>query len=573
MKLLSYLFRMGGLRVLFITAMGIVNGLVGTGFIVLINHVLHDNGKSPVYVMIALFVCLAIARLASNLSSQWILVGFAQEKTLNLCDVITRRVVVTPLLTLERIGSARILSTLTEDVVTLSSAILAIPSLIGSLTILAGCLIYLAYLSWLAALVMFVVTVFGAACYKLLLRKAFKAIQTARIGRDTLFGHFRSLTEGVKEIKMSTARQTQVIEQEIGGTARYLRKANMTATFQYLIVDGWSQAMFCLIMGMLLFALPALRDVTLPTLTGYALVALYAMTPVWGILNSIPTFHRGQAALERIESLGFSLAASDGEEVSLDPHGTMSSGAVAPSCISKPAPHIELDRVSFSYKASANGQDNFALGPISLTLDVGHVIFVIGGNGSGKTTLIKLLAGLYSPDSGEIRVEGRPVPGDSQSYRQLFSVVFCDFFIFDRLPGADKFDLDARAKTYLELLQLEKKVHIEGGVFSTTALSQGQRRRLALLSAYLEDRPVYIFDEWAADQDPAYKQVFYAHLLPELKRRGKTVVVITHDDRYFRFGDLIVKLDCGNIVDSWRPAERDSEIATQAMPMWHETRI
>ncbi len=557
---------MGGRSVLAITALGLVKGFAGSGFIILINHVLHNNGKSPVHILIVLFVCLAIARLATDLSAQWVLVHFAQEKLLDLCDALSRRVILTPLRTLERIGPARLLSTLTDDVSILSSAILAMPSLAGNLAVLAGCLIYLAYLSWIAALGMFVVTAFGTICYKLLLRKAVNASRVARAGRDTLFGHFRSLTEGIKEVKMSTARQNQVIEQDIGGTARYLRKVNLTATFEYMIADGWAQAMFCLILGMLLFALPALNKITLPTLTGYALVTLYAMAPLWGIIASIPTFHHGQAALERIEALGFSLTGGEGEQVLLEPHRTMSSGTEAPSCISKPAPRIELDRVSFSYQASDNGQDSFKLGPISMTLDPGQVTFVIGGNGSGKTTLVKLLAGLYSPDSGEIRVEGRPVPADSQSYRQLFSVVFCDFYIFDRLPGTDKFDLDARAKTYLELLELDKKVRIEDGVFSTTALSQGQRRRLALLTAYLEDHRVYIFDEWAADQDPAYKQVFYAHLLPELKRRGKTVVVITHDDRYFRFGDLIVKLDYGNIVECWRPAELASEIAQGIAP-------
>ena len=566
MKLLLYLLRMGGRRVLAITAMGLGSGFVATGFIVLINRVLHDNGKSPVYILIVLFVCLAIARLATNLYSEWILVCFAQEKLLNLCDEISRRVILTPLRTLEQIGSARILSTLTDDVAVLGVAIQAIPTTAGSLAVLSGCLIYLAYLSWIGALVMFVATVCGVFAYRLLLKNAFSSIQAARAGRDRLFGHFRSLTEGVKEIKMSDARQAQMIEQEIGGTARYLRKVNLKATWEYMIADGWSQAMFYLIMGMLLFALPALKNITPSTLTGYALVALYTMTPIRAFINTVPAFHRGQAALERIEALGFSLAASEGEQVPLEQLRTMPSDAEAPSCVSKPAPRIELDGVSFSYRASDNGHDSFELGPISLTLDPGQVIFVIGGNGSGKTTLLKLLAGLYSPDSGEIRVEGLAVPGDSQSYRQLFSVVFCDFHIFDRLPMTDKFDLDARAKTYLELLQLDKKVCIEDGVFSTTALSQGQRRRLALLSAYLEDRPVYIFDEWAADQDPAYKEVFYAHLLPELKRRGKTVVVITHDDRYFRFGDLIVKLDSGDMVDCRRPGELDSKIAQAIAP-------
>jgi putative ATP-binding cassette transporter len=101
----------------------------------------------------------------------------------------------------------------------------------------------------------------------------------------------------------------------------------------------------------------------------------------------------------------------------------------------------------------------------------------------------------------------------------------------------------------LRWLALDHKVRVTDQRLSTTDLSQGQRRRLALLTAYLEDRPFYVFDEWAADQDPHYKQIFYTELLPELRARGKGVAVITHDDRYFHLGDRIVKLHDGQIVE------------------------
>jgi putative ATP-binding cassette transporter len=482
------------------------------------------------------------------------MVRFAQDKVLDLCEDLTRRVVQTPFRTLERIGPARILTTLSDDVAILSAAIQAIPSLAGNVAVLVGCLSYLAYLSWTAALIMATMTACGAICYKLLLKKAWKAILDARAGRDMLFKHFRSLTEGIKEIKMSTDRQALIIEQEIGGTARYLRKQNLVAMHGYLTADGWAQVMFYLVIGILLFVLPELKEISMATLTGYAFVALYAMAPVWGIMGSIPPLQRGEAALERIEALGISLVPE--EQVPLELCETQFTNREAPPSVALAAPCIELDGVRFFYQAADNIQENFVVGPINLILYPGQVIFLIGGNGSGKTTLLKLLTGLYEPDSGEIRVEGRAVCHGSQSYRQLFSVVFSDFYLFDRLPGSDGVEPEVRAKNYLELLQLDKKVRIENGVLSTTALSQGQRRRLALLTAYLEDRPVYVFDEWAADQDPAYKEVFYAHLLPELKNRGKTVVVITHDDRYFRFGDVIVKLDSGNIVDYWSPGDR-----------------
>lgn len=192
----------------------------------------------------------------------------------------------------------------------------------------------------------------------------------------------------------------------------------------------------------------------------------------------------------------------------------------------------------------------FTLGPIDLTFRPGEIVYLVGGNGSGKTTFAKLLVGLYAPEAGRIRVDGTPVDHASRAaYRQLFSVVFSDFHLFDSLLGLPA-QSEAVARVLLVALQLEHKVRIEQGAFSTLALSQGQRKRLALLVAFLEDRPFYVFDEWAADQDPAFKDVFYRTLLPQLKAKGKTVLVITHDDRYFDLADRLVKLDGGQLSGS-----------------------
>jgi putative ATP-binding cassette transporter len=176
------------------------------------------------------------------------------------------------------------------------------------------------------------------------------------------------------------------------------------------------------------------------------------------------------------------------------------------------------------------------------------LIYLIGGNGSGKTTLAKLISGLYVPESGEIRLDGQPVTDETrEAYRQNFTVLFSDFFLFDSLLGMDSSNLDERAQRHLVELQLDHKVQVKDGKLSTTELSQGQRKRLALLSAFLEDRPIYIFDEWASDQDPVFKDVFYHQILPELKARGKAVIVITHDDRYYDLGDRLVKLEYGQL--------------------------
>jgi putative ATP-binding cassette transporter len=186
---------------------------------------------------------------------------------------------------------------------------------------------------------------------------------------------------------------------------------------------------------------------------------------------------------------------------------------------------------------------------VNLAFSPGEIVFLVGGNGSGKSTLAKIITGLYPPAQGEIRFNGKLIDEHNRDhYRQLFSAVFADFYLFDSFLGLDKFRLQERASAYLSELQLDHKVKIENGALSTTDLSQGQRKRLALLTAYLEDRPFYLFDEWASDQDPIFKSVFYNRLLPDLRARQKAVLVISHDDRYFHLADRLVKLDCGQLV-------------------------
>lgn len=178
----------------------------------------------------------------------------------------------------------------------------------------------------------------------------------------------------------------------------------------------------------------------------------------------------------------------------------------------------------------------------------GEIVFIVGGNGSGKSTLIKLILGLYTPNRGKILFNGIPVTDNNREwYRQQFSAVFYDFYLFERLLGVET-PSQTEIQNYLQLLELEHKVTVTDGMLSTTNLSQGQRKRLALLTAYLEDRPIYVFDEWASDQDPVFKKVFYQKLLPELKLKGKTIIAVSHDDRYFNECNRLIKLDYGRIV-------------------------
>ncbi|MDQ0273002.1 cyclic peptide transporter [Cytobacillus purgationiresistens] len=256
------------------------------------------------------------------------------------------------------------------------------------------------------------------------------------------------------------------------------------------------------------------------------------MTPLITILNIMPNFGKANIALNKIESLGL----------------TVDDNILSEEGNKHPKFHtLEFKKLEHQYYREKEDL-NFTLQIDSLTFVPGELVFLIGGNGSGKTTIAKMLTGLYYPESGSILLDGIEIKEQNlDSYRQLFSVVFSDFYLFENMLGIES-SKSEEAQYYLELLQLNHKVQINNGQLSTTKLSQGQRKRLALLTAYLEDRPFYVFDEWAADQDPIFKEVFYTHLLPDMQKEGKTILVITHDDQYFHLAERIIKVDYGKIV-------------------------
>ena len=194
----------------------------------------------------------------------------------------------------------------------------------------------------------------------------------------------------------------------------------------------------------------------------------------------------------------------------------------------------------------------FQVGPVDFTLRAGELVFITGGNGSGKSTFLKVLAGLYQPDSGEITLDGVRVDDSTRdAYRALIAAIFVDYHLFQRLYGIADPD-PAELDRLLTQFRLRDKTRLTDGEFRTLDLSGGQRKRLALIVSLLEKRPILLLDEWTADQDPEFRRKFYDDLLPALKQAGETVVVITHDDRYLDELDLParrLRMDEGRFVE------------------------
>lgn len=534
MKTLKFLLRAsktgGSLAIL----AGLVSGVASTALLALVNVRLAEGRATPTLLWSFLGLCLLVP--AGRIAAELFLAHLGQGTVLRLRMDLSRRLLAVPLRRLEELGSHRLLSTLTEDIAAIGNAVALLPNVCINLAIFLGGLVYLGWLSWQIFLVVVFLVVLAVLGYQLQVLRANQLFRRARNLHDNLYDHLRSLTGGIKELKLHSRRREAFLGGELEATADSFRKSNVAGMRIYTLASSWGQLLVFAVIGFLMFLLPKFLDLQGPVLTGYVLTLLYLMTPLQVALNSSAAFARANIALAKVESLGVDLAsgASDGTRVEVIPEA--------------PWNRIELAGAIHSYRREGE-EGEFVLGPIDLTLEPGELVFIAGGNGSGKTTLAKLITGLYTPEQGEIRLNGNPVTDENRdAYRQLFSVVFSDFHLFQSLLGLERDDLDAQARHYLTQLRLESKVRVEGGKLSTTDLSQGQRKRLALLTAYLEDRPIYLFDEWAADQDPVFKEVFYRQLLPALKSRGKTAVVISHDDRYYDAADRLIKLDNGKVV-------------------------
>jgi putative ATP-binding cassette transporter len=419
-------------------------------------------------------------------------------------------------------------------VTAISNALAGIPTIIMQATILLASLVYLGWLSWPVLIGVVIFMSLGMFAFQLAIQKASRYMRLAREDQDSLFQHFRALIDGNKELKLHRNRRHSFMTRVLEATAGSNRRHNVLATGISTAAGGMGQILFFLLIGLLVFVLPTYTNTSTEVLTGYTLLLLFVMMPIEILSLMLPTLFRAGISLQKVESLGLSLAANTTEKEAAE--------TAVPAWET-----VELHGVAHSYYREAENS-RFTLGPIDLTLTPGELVFITGGNGSGKTTLAKLLMGLYPPEAGELRLNGAAVTDENRDwYRQHFTVVFSDFFLFDSLLGLEAPRLDDKAREYLVKLQLNHKLEVKEGVLSTTQLSQGQRKRLALLTAYLEDRSIYLFDEWAADQDPTFKQLFYHSLLPELKARGKTVIVISHDDHYYDVADRLIKLEDGKL--------------------------
>jgi putative ATP-binding cassette transporter len=154
---------------------------------------------------------------------------------------------------------------------------------------------------------------------------------------------------------------------------------------------------------------------------------------------------------------------------------------------------------------------------------------------------------LYPLEAGSLRIGDMDVTPEYRAYaREHFAAVFSDFHIFDRFYGLQHIPPE-KVNALIEQMRLSHKTRYTDGRFTNIELSTGQRKRLALITALLEDRPVYIFDEVASDQDPEFRAYFYKDILGQLRAQKKIILVVSHDREFFGMADRVYRLDYGKL--------------------------
>ena len=450
------------------------------------------------------------------------------------------------LLGLEDVGRAQIYSAIATQTETLRQATSALTNVMQGVTLIVCVAIYIAWMSLLAFVMSVLVIGVATGFYFVKSRWLAEESREAAAWENRLFRRLADLLDGFKEVRLSKPRSEDLYNDivEVSRTAANINIRTQAETFKRLV---FSQSSMYVLLGAIVFLVPAISSVAGGSITKTTMALLFVIGACFGLVQAMPVVQAANAAAERIEKLEARLRA-------------LASEASPPIVAAKTRfDAIEMRGIVFHYVDKLSERP-FQIGPLDMTLRSGDLLYITGGNGSGKSTFMKVLAGLYKPDEGEIKLDGMLVSEDDRDvYRSMFSAIFNDYHLFEKLYGIADPD-PAEIERLLAEFKLTDKTALVEREFRTLDLSTGQRKRLAFIVSLLEKRPILLLDEWAADQDPEFRRKFYHALLPALHRAGITIVAVTHDDSYLRELDVPgrrLHMEDGRLVGDHSPGPTD----------------
>ena len=453
---------------------------------------------------------------------------------LRLIDQVRR----SELLALEKIGRSTIVAAITGDAATLTQASrIAAFAMQGSVLIFCVA-IYVAFLSLVAFALSAAIIGAAGAIFHFSNRSNPRTIAMAE-GERELLDRLGDFLEGFKEVRLNSARSAELFDDavEVSRIAANKKILHQSETYNRIVA---AQSSMYVALGAVVFVAPRF----VATLSGSAITKtttalLFVVGACFGLVQSIPIIVAANAAADRLHRLEVDLRA------------TVVSAGTSKTETPRGFDRIEMRDIVFSYVDKAS-ETVFRVGPLDFVLRAGDLVFITGGNGSGKSTFLRLLAGLYPPNSGEMTLDRHAVTNQTrETYRELVSAIFTDYHLFRRLYGISEPE-PAEFDRLLQEFQLAEKIGLSHGEFRTLDLSGGQRKRVAMIVSLLERRPILLLDEWTSDQDPEFRLRFYKEVLPELMRAGKTIVLVTHDDLYLAEVSLParrLRMDAGRFVE------------------------
>jgi putative ATP-binding cassette transporter len=429
----------------------------------------------------------------------------------------------------------RVHTAIVSDVNVLTHSSLIIIDFFTSSILAVTCLIYLSFISLVLFSITLGIALIGITIYHASSKKNIEDLEKARLLEDKFQKNVNTILDGFKEIYMEPQKGKYIYEHRINPIGRDAFKNNTAAYTALLRNQITGQILFYILISSILLFFSLTLKIKPGDTVSFIFTLLYLLSAIETIMVLLPDLIKTKVASVNLMNLINELETANANKN--DPEQLN---------VNKEFNRITIRDLEFHY---GEYHTSFGIGPINMDIRKGEVIFIYGGNGSGKTTLFYAILGLCIPSKGEIRLNATPVTSANYAgYRAIFSVVFSDFYLFDGLLHLTGFDLQ-KWDDYLRLFELEDKVHLQGNTFSSTNLSLGQRKRLALIAALLEEKPVLVLDEWAADQDPYFRKKFYTEIIPLLKKNGITVVAITHDDTYYHCADKLYRMDYGKLME------------------------
>ncbi|GEN29123.1 multidrug ABC transporter permease/ATP-binding protein [Halovibrio variabilis] len=516
-----------------VVVLSLVSAGLGIGVIAYINERMLGTFADP-WRILPEFLGLVALLLAITLASQLALTTLGHHFVYRLRGQLIKRILDTDIERIEQIGSARLLASLSSDVRYITVAFVRLPELVQGGVLTAGVTVYLAWLSpaMLAVTALWVIVTILVGMR--LVAKVYRHMAKLRDSEDRLYADYQSVIEGRKELALNRDRAEWLYRDVYTPNAKEYRHQIIRGDTYHLSAVNWFNIMMLGAIGVVFFLANGLGWSSAQVATTFSLTLLFLRAPLIQAIGAFPPLINARVAFEKISALDLA-----------EHRETFDIGAQRHDW-----QVLALDQVTYRYPAE-EARSGFAIGPLDLTLKRGEVVFLIGGNGSGKSTLARLLTGLYQPQSGYVRVDGRPLQeADWTTYRQHISAIYTDLHLFDRLIGpAGESPDPALMEEWLAALGMHSKLDFDGDRVTNANLSQGQRKRLAMLLAVAEQRDLLLLDEWAADQDPQFRRVFYRELLPQLRALGKTLVVISHDDHYFDQADRLLEMRGGQLYE------------------------